>query len=234
MGNADSKLKEAKEKAEQIALEKENLKEVYEKAIAQKDEEYKQKLQDLDQKLQSCLTTKEHEIEEKVKAAKKEQHLKEKSELVNHDKLKDEETQKLLAGNELEMKKRIQEVVHEKEQEKEKLKERYEAELKKTEENCQAELQRKREGFEAESKRKEVEYESLLEKERQKSVTFQEEFIAKQKSRDLEFESREREVALTEREVEEKLSVIDKWKAEVETEREGKEREANFREFRTR
>ena len=58
MGNADSKLKEATEKAEQIALEKENLKEVYEKAIAQKDEEYKQKLQDLDQKLQSCLTTK--------------------------------------------------------------------------------------------------------------------------------------------------------------------------------
>ena len=68
MGNADSKLKEATEKAEQIALEKENLKEVYEKAITQKNEEYKQKLQDLDQKLQSCLTTKENEIEEKVKA----------------------------------------------------------------------------------------------------------------------------------------------------------------------
>ena len=55
MGNADSKIKEATENAEKIALEKENMKEGYEKALTQKGEEYKQKLQDLEKKLQSCL-----------------------------------------------------------------------------------------------------------------------------------------------------------------------------------
>ena len=135
MGSSDSKIKEATEKVEQIALEKENLKEVYQKSLDQKEEEYKQKVDNLEQKLQSCLATKENEIKNTVAAAKKEQILKEKSELANHDRLKDEETQKLLAENKLETGKRIQELVKEKEQEKEKLKERYEAELKKTEEN---------------------------------------------------------------------------------------------------
>ena len=132
------------------------------------------------------------------------------------------------------MKKRIQELVDKKEREKEKLKESYEAELKKTEENCRAELQRKREGFEAESKRKELENESLLEKERQKSVNLQVYLIKEQQSRELELESRQKKVAVTERDLEDKFSVIEKWKKEVESEREMKEREANFREFRTR
>ena len=234
MGNADSKIKEATEKAEKIALEKEKLKEVYEKTLTQKEEESKQKLQDLERKLQTSLTTKENEIQNKVEAAKKEQILRDKSELAKHDKLKDEETQKLLTKKELEMNRRIQELVDKKEREKEKLKESYEAELKKTEENCQAEIQRKREGFEAESKRKELENESLLEKERQKSVDFQDDLIKKQQSKELELESKQKELAVTERDLEDKLSVIDKWKKEVESEREMKEREANFREFRTR
>ena len=234
MGNADSKLKEAREKVEQIALEKENLKEVYQKSLDQKEEEYKQKIRDLEQKLQSSLTTKENEIENKVEAAKKEQSIREKSELANHDRLNDEETQKLLSGKKSEMHKRIQEVVKEKDQENEKLKERYEAELKKTEENCQAELQRKKEGFETESKRKKLEYENLLEVERQKNVDFQAEVIRKQQSRELELDSKQKELALTKRDVEEKLSAIGKWKKEVEDDRERNEREANFREFRTR
>ena len=98
MGNADSQIKEATEKVEKIALEKEKLKEVYQKAVEQKEEEFKQKVKDLEQKLQISLTTRENEIESKVEAAKNEQILKEKSELENHDKLKDEETRKLLTG----------------------------------------------------------------------------------------------------------------------------------------
>ena len=76
MGNADSRIKEATEKVEQIALEKENLKEVYQKSLDQKEDEHKHKIKDLEQKLQSCLATKENEIKNKVEAAKKEQILK--------------------------------------------------------------------------------------------------------------------------------------------------------------
>ena len=234
MGNAESQIKEATKKVEKIALEKEKLKEVYQKAVEQKEEEFKQKVKDLEQKLQISLTTRENEIESKVEAAKNEQILKEKSELENHDKLKDEETRKLLTGKECEMKKRIQELANEKEKEKERMKESYEAELKKTEENCRAELQRKKDGFETEFKRREAEYEGALEKERQKNVDFKEELIRSQQSRELELESKEKQLAITEKNVDEKLNLIEKWEKKVENDRERKEREANFRDFRTR
>ena len=139
-----------------------------------------------------------------------------------------------MSEQELESSKRVQEVCEKKDLEAEKLKEIYEAELKKTEENCQAELQRKNEAFEKESKRKETEYESLLEKERQKNVDFQAELVKKQKSREHELDCKQNELIVTEKGVDEKLLIIEKWRKDVEKDKDMKERDQKFREFRTR
>ena len=213
MGNADSKIKEAQDRSEKLAIEKNNLIEECQQSLNQKEKECKEKIKEYEEKLQRTLATREKDIENRVAAVKDEYMLKKKSDLEIQEKLNDEEKKDL---------------------EVEKLKERYEAELKKTEENCQTELQRKNEAFEKESTRKETEYESLLEKERQKNVDFQAELVKKQKSREHELDCKQNELVVTEKGVEEKLLIIEKWRKEVEKDKDMKERDQKFREFRTR
>ena len=234
MGNADSKIKEAQDRSEKLAIEKNNLIEECQQSLNQKEEECKEKIKEYEQKLQRTLATREKDIENRVAAVKDEFILKKKSDLAIQEKLNDEEKQKLLSEQELESSKRVQEVCEKKDLEAEKLKESYEVELKKTEENCQAELQRKNEAFEKKSKRKETEYESLLEKERQKNVDFQAELVKKQKSREHELDCKQNELVVTEKGVGEKLLIIEKWRKDVEKDKDMKERDQKFREFRTR
>ena len=234
MGNADSKIKEAQDRSEKLAIEKNNLIEECQQSLNQKEKECKEKIREYEKKLEQTLATREKDIENRVAAVKDEYILKKKSDLEFQEKLNNEGKQKLLSEQELESSKRVQEVCEKKDLEAEKLKESYEAELKKTEENCQAELQRKNEAFEKESKRKETEYESLLEKERQKNVDFQAELVKKQNSREHELDCKENELIVTEKGVDEKLLIIEKWRKDVEKDKDMKERDQKFREFRTR
>ena len=54
MGNADSKIKEAQDRSEKLAIEKNNLIEECQQSLNQKEEECKEKIKEYEQALNSC------------------------------------------------------------------------------------------------------------------------------------------------------------------------------------
>ena len=72
MGNADSKIKEAQDRSEKLAIEKNNLIEECQQSLNQKEEECKEKIREYEKKLEQTLATREKDIENRVAAVKDE------------------------------------------------------------------------------------------------------------------------------------------------------------------